>query len=248
MTPMPAEVTVSRAALRKAARVQQSPRAWLALLFIVLPLLGGCGFHLRGEGGIAGSSATRESTEQSSPTPGHGNATAARQLPAVQLQIDRARTPLAAAVASAISSADIRVVGVGATAQPSSASAAGAAALPAGEANAELPWRVRISGQNEERRGRTLTRGIQVAEYELTVALEFEVLDAAGAPVHATQRLAASRVYSREQENLLTNEAEEDVLWDELRRDVAAQLAAAVGVQLSSAARRPAPVSSAAGQ
>ena len=97
-----------------------------------------------------------------------------------------------------------------------------------------------MSEQNEERRGRTLTRGIQVAEYELTVELAFEVLDATGTQLHPAQRLAASRVYSREQENLLTNEAEEDVLWDELRRDVAAQLAAAIGVQLSSAAQQQA--------
>jgi outer membrane lipopolysaccharide assembly protein LptE/RlpB len=47
-------------------------------------------------------------------------------------------------------------------------------------------------------------------------------------------------VYEREQENLLTNEAEEEVLWDELRRDVAAQLVAAVAVQLGAGASRPA--------
>ena len=233
MTPLPVELTVPAAptvhgaALRPRARAQHSPCAGLALLLLVLSLQAGCGFHLRGEGGVA---------------------TAARPLPAVQLQIDRARTPLAAAVASAISSADIRVVGAASTTQAAPGNAAGAPAAPAGDANLELPWRVRISDQNEERRGRTLTRGIQVAEYELTVALEFEVLDAGGTPLHPTQRLAASRVYSREQENLLTNEAEEDVLWDELRRDVAAQLAAAVGMQLSSAAQRPAPVSSPTGQ
>jgi outer membrane lipopolysaccharide assembly protein LptE/RlpB len=101
-------------------------------------------------------------------------------------------------------------------------------------------WRVRVSDQQEERRSRTLTRGIQVAEYELSVALDFEVLDAAGNALHPTQRLSASRVYEREQENLLTNEAEEEVLWDELRRDVAAQLVAAVAVQLGAGASRPA--------
>ncbi len=250
---MSAELTVSCAALRAGARAQRGLRAQLAVLLVLLPVLGGCGFHLRGEGGAAGSSATREATDASVAAAGNGagdrnrNVAAARQLPAVQLQIDRARTPLAAAIASAISSADIRVVGAGATTRSSPADAGGASA-PAGDANLELPWRVRISDQNEERRGRTLTRGIQVAEYELTVALEFEVLDAAGTPLHPAQRLAASRVYSREQENLLTNEAEEDVLWDELRRDVAAQLATAVGTQLSSAARGPAPVSSATGQ
>lgn len=169
-------------------------------------LLSGCGFHLRGEAARA-------------------------TLPPVQLQIDRARTPLAAAVAGAIRDADIDVRG-----EP-----------PAGAAGI---WRVRVTDQQEERRGRTLTRGIQVAEYELTVALDFVVLDAQGNELHPAQRVSASRVYEREQENLLTNEAEEDVLWDELRRDVAAQLVSAVAVQLGTgvaAGGRPASPGSAPG-
>ena len=199
----------------------------LCVLLAVLSL-GGCGFHLRGGAAAAVPAASHAESVQ---------------LPPVQLQIDRARTPLAAAVANAISNADIRVVGAdpaGGGAAGESSAGGGAAAEGAADSVLARPWRVRVSEQNEERRGRTLTRGIQVAEYELTVELAFEVLDATGTQLHPAQRLAASRVYSREQENLLTNEAEEDVLWDELRRDVAAQLAAAIGVQLSSAARQQA--------
>ncbi len=160
------------------------------LVFALVCLLAsGCGFQLRGEDLRQG-----------------------RTLPPVQLQIDRARTPLATAVAGAIRDADIERAPVAGSAPPA--------------------WRVRIFDQEEHRRSRTLTRGIQVAEYELTVGLDFEVLDAAGQALHPTQRLSASRVYEREQENLLTNEAEEEVLLDELRRDVAAQLVAALSVQL----------------
>ena len=241
---MPLEITASRAALCNAARVQHCLRARIAVLFVVVPLLGGCGFHLRGEGGASRASSTHASTDAS--VASAGNAAAAAQLPAVLLQIDRARTPLAAAVVSAMGSADIRLVGAGTGAGEGEGEGEGVTG--AASTTTQLPWRVRVREQHEERRGRTLTRGIQVAEYELNVALEFEVLDEGGAPVHAAQRLAASRVYSREQENLLTNEAEEDVLWDELRRDVAAQLAAAVATQLSTAAQRPAPPSGTTGQ
>ena len=207
---------------------QFAARALCALLAVLS--LGGCGFHLRG--GAGGAAAFPAASQAGSV-----------QLPPVQLQIDRARTPLAAAVANAISNADIRVVGAdpaGGGAAGESSAGGGAAAEGAADSVLARPWRVRVSEQNEERRGRTLTRGIQVAEYELTVELAFEVLDATGTQLHPAQRLAASRVYSREQENLLTNEAEEDVLWDELRRDVAAQLAAAIGVLLSSAAQQQA--------
>ena len=225
-------VTVPPTAMLRRTWAQVAARALCALL-AVLPL-GGCGFHLRGG---AGGAAAFPAASQAGPV----------QLPPVQLQIDRARTPLAAAIANAISNTDIRVVGAdpaegGSAGGSAGGGTAGGGAAAEGAADSVLarPWRVRVSEQNEERRGRTLTRGIQVAEYELTVELAFEVLDATGTQLHPAQRLAASRVYSREQENLLTNEAEEDVLWDELRRDVAAQLAAAIGVQLSSAAQQQA--------
>ena len=179
-----------------ARRATARSRVHAGLMLVLLgALASGCGFQLRGE-----------------------PLRTAGTLPAVQLQLDRVRTPLGTAVAGAMRDADIATAAEG----------------------AEPQWRVRVSDQQEERRSRTLTRGIQVAEYELSVALDFEVLDAAGNALHPTQRLIASRVYEREQENLLTNEAEEEVLWDELRRDVAAQLVAAVAVQLGGGAARPA--------
>jgi LPS-assembly lipoprotein len=201
MSPPPAIRVLPVAARRPAhpsrpAIARSGARLRTALLLLLVgSLASGCGFQLRGE-----------------------PLRAAGALPAVQLQLDRARTPLATAVAGAMRDADIATAAAGSAPQ----------------------WRVRVSDQQEERRSRTLTRGIQVAEYELSVALDFEVLDAAGNALHPTQRLSASRVYEREQENLLTNEAEEEVLWDELRRDVAAQLVAAVAVQLGAGASRPA--------
>lgn len=93
--------------------------------------------------------------------------------------------------------------------------------------------RVHVTRQHEERRGRTLTRGIQVAEFDLNVELRYELFDGQGQLLVPEQRLFATRGYSRDAANLLTNESTEELLWQELRVDIAEQLVAAL------AARRP---------
>lgn len=145
---------------------------------------------------------------------------AAQSLPPVELRIDRARSALGEAIDRALRSGSVAIAAAG----------SGATA-----------YRIDVSDQHEERRSRTLTRGIQVAEYELIVTCDLVVTGADGTPLAPRQRLAASRVYAREQENLLTNEAEEDVLWAELRRDVAEQLVIAVGTQIRAARAAAAP-------
>ena len=137
----------------------------------------------------------------------------AASLPPVQIELQDARTPLGRAVLTAFARNGVVVAAGNGTTAP-------VASL-----------RVHVTEQREERRGRTLTRGIQVAEYDLNVELRFELFDGAGHVVVPEQRLFATRAYSRDQENLLTNETTEDLLWKELRSDVAEQLVAALAAR-----------------
>ena len=130
-------------------------------------------------------------------------------VPPLQIELRDARAPLGRAVLAALARN-----GVVTTAK-----------------DAQL--RVHVTQQREERRGRTLTRGIQVAEFDLNAELRFELFDAKGQQLVPEQRLFATRAYARDPANLLTNETTEELLWQELRADIADQLLAAL------AARRP---------
>ena len=133
------------------------------------------------------------------------------RLPPVELELRDARAPLGRAVLSAFAQHGVTT------------------------ASKDAALRVHVTQQREERRSRTLTRGIQVAEYDLNVELRYELYDSKGQLVLPEQRLFATRVYARDASNLLTNETTEDLLWQELRADIAQQLVGAL------AARRPVP-------
>lgn len=133
----------------------------------------------------------------------------ARNLPPLRVELRDARAPLGRAVLTALARNNV-------------------------DANAkDAQLRVHVTQQHEERRGRTLTRGIQVAEFDLNVELRYELYDGKGQLLLPEQRLFATRAYTRDAVNLLTNETAEELLWQELRVDVADQLVAAL------AARRP---------
>ena len=136
-----------------------------------------------------------------------GQDASARNLPPLQVELRDARSPLGRAVLNAMARNHIVT----------------------DAKDAQL--RVHVTGQREERRGRTLTRGIQVAEFDLNVELRYELFDGKGQLVLAEQRLVATRVYTRNAVNLLTNETTEDLLWQELRVDVADQLVAALAAR-----------------
>lgn len=133
------------------------------------------------------------------------------KLPPLELELRDARAPLGRAVLSAFAQNGVTTV------------------------TKEAALRIHVTQQREERRSRTLTRGIQVAEYDLNVELRYELYDSKGQLLLPEQRLFATRVYARDPSNLLTNETTEDLLWQELRADIAQQLVGAL------AARRPVP-------
>lgn len=81
---------------------------------------------------------------------------------------------------------------------------------------------VRFSNLEEGRRARTLTAGIQAAEYELWASLRLEAARG-GDVVLPARTLRVRRIYVRDPANLLGNEAQEDVIREDLRADLAEQ-------------------------
>jgi len=81
---------------------------------------------------------------------------------------------------------------------------------------------VLFSEFEETRRARTLTAGIQAAEYELAASMRLEARRGDDVLLPA-RTLRVRRVYVRDPANLLGNEAQEDVISEDLRADLAAQ-------------------------
>lgn len=81
---------------------------------------------------------------------------------------------------------------------------------------------VLFSEFEETRRARTLTAGIQAAEYELAASMRLEARRGDDVLLPA-RTLRVRRVYVRDPANLLGNEAQEDVIREDLRSDLAAQ-------------------------
>lgn len=135
----------------------------------------------------------------------------AEHVQPLRLAFERADLPLARRVAEALTDAGVPTHGTAAT-----------------------PL-ARVVDISESRRGRSLTQGIQVAEYELMVQLTLYIEAADGAQILAPTTLSAHRVYVRDTVNLLTNETEEAVLWDELRADVAQQVVRMLATNLKRA-------------
>lgn len=88
----------------------------------------------------------------------------------------------------------------------------------------EAPFSLRVLGENTTRRAVATTSDITVSEYELRMAVEFELLDTSGQRLIEPMELVAERIYVFDRQSLAGSSEEEDLLKEEMRRDLVRQM------------------------
>lgn len=88
----------------------------------------------------------------------------------------------------------------------------------------EAPFSLRVLGENTTRRAVATTSDITVSEYELRMTVEFELLNADGQRLIEPMELVAERIYVFDRQSLAGSSEEEDLLKEEMRRDLVRQL------------------------
>lgn len=78
-----------------------------------------------------------------------------------------------------------------------------------------------LRSTQRQRRPISVTEQARTAEYALTGRLAYSILDAAGVE-HVRDELAVERIYEVDTANLLGSAGEEDILYGEIRRELAA--------------------------
>jgi LPS-assembly lipoprotein len=87
----------------------------------------------------------------------------------------------------------------------------------------DAPWAVRIVTERTTRRAVSTTSQISVSEYELRLEVTFQLSDTNDIVIPATP-VFAERIYSFDSTSLVGSREEEELLTEEMRRDVAAQI------------------------
>ncbi|MEX2488039.1 MAG: LPS assembly lipoprotein LptE [Pseudomonadales bacterium] len=88
----------------------------------------------------------------------------------------------------------------------------------------EAPYSLRVMGENTTRRSVATTSDITVSEYELRMTVEFELLDASGQQLIEPMEIVAERIYVFDRQSLAGSSQEEDLLKEEMRRDLVRQM------------------------
>ncbi len=93
------------------------------------------------------------------------------------------------------------------------------------EVNAEnVPYSIFVLTERSSRRVASTTSQITVSEYELRMQVEFQVSDDSGETIIGPTLVAVERSYALDQTNLIGSYEEEDLLKEEMRRDVIGQI------------------------
>lgn len=99
----------------------------------------------------------------------------------------------------------------------------------------EAPYSLRVLGENTTRRAVATTSDITVSEYELRMTVEFELLDTGGQQLIAPVELVAERIYAFDRQSLAGSSQEEDLLKEEMRRDLVRRMIQRVNATVKSA-------------
>lgn len=90
-----------------------------------------------------------------------------------------------------------------------------------------------VSGARNSRRAVATTSNISVAEYELVQAVDVRLLSHDREEVIPAVRITTERSYSFDNENLESSSEEEDLLQEEMRRDLSEQIFRRVNVSIT---------------
>ena len=83
---------------------------------------------------------------------------------------------------------------------------------------------IRLSGQRDDRRSVSVTRGARTAEYELALQVTFAVTDVTGSELAAERVIRSERVARLDRDNLVGSSEERALLATEVRNDLVGQM------------------------
>ena len=106
--------------------------------------------------------------------------------------------------------------------------------------NGNAQVRIRLDRERFSRRPVSTTGQINVAEYELTLEVGFEVLTRGGDVLIPPTRIRTERIYTFDSSSLVGSNEEESLLNEEMRRDVIGQLLQRINASMK-AAQAPQP-------
>jgi len=86
------------------------------------------------------------------------------------------------------------------------------------------PYQLQILSESSERRAATLNSQAKTEEYELRLTLQFQVLGPDGKPVLKPEVLITEQVYTFDENNVNAKDAEEALLRNEMKDNLARQL------------------------
>lgn len=93
------------------------------------------------------------------------------------------------------------------------------------ESSAEnVPYAIFVLTERSSRRVASTTSQVTVSEYELRLQVEFQVFDNSGETIIGPTLVAVDRSYALDQTHLIGSQEEEDLLKQEMRRDVIGQI------------------------
>ncbi len=92
------------------------------------------------------------------------------------------------------------------------------------EVSASAPLKLSVSGERRSRRAVATTRTNSVAEYELRLEVEMALTDRSGRQIVPGTTIATERIYTFDNTSLTGSSEEEELLFDEMRKDIAAQI------------------------
>jgi len=88
----------------------------------------------------------------------------------------------------------------------------------------EAPYAIHVLDERVTRRAVATTSQVRVSEYEVRMEVRFELVDSTGSALIEPANLVAERIYSFDSSSLVGSSEEEELLKEEMRRDLAGQI------------------------
>lgn len=102
----------------------------------------------------------------------------------------------------------------------------------------QAPWTANVLSERFSRRVASTSREVSVAKYELTLEVQFSLIEQSGLQLIPATLLTVERLYDYDPANLVGSDAEEQLLMQEMRMEVAESLVRRIGVTINHQAPR----------